>query len=201
MPAIDVPDEQYDRAIADLAAVADAGVDALPVKKTETQPGEMILVDDPDKFIDRNNIFSPKSTNPKDQIGINKPPIHLVPAVAIIHEAMAFKDGAEKYGPYNWRGESVSASVYMAACYRHLMAWFDGEEFARDSRVHHLGHARACLAIILDAASVGKLVDDRPSAGSSATLLSSLSMSVKGNTNEHEQGQQSEGSPHSTDRR
>jgi len=44
-----------------------------------------------------------KSTNPKDRIGIKKPPIHLVPPVAIIHEAMAFKDGADKYGPYNWR--------------------------------------------------------------------------------------------------
>jgi len=92
---------------------------------------------------------------------------------------MAFKDGAEKYGPYNWRGESVSASVYVAACYRHLHAWFDREELAQDSKAHHLGHARACLAIILDAASVGKLVDDRPPTGFSATLLSLLTTSEK----------------------
>lgn len=139
------------------------------------------------------------STNPKDRIGVKKPPIHLVPPVAIIHEAMAFKDGAEKYGPYNWRDESVSVSVYIAACYRHLMAYYDREDLAQDSGAHHLGHARACLAVILDATSVGKLVDDRPPMGYSATLLSRLSTSEKGNVNENEQRRQSEGTPHRTD--
>lgn len=176
-----------------------------------------LLIDphyDPDTFVDVNNTHTPaaqendksagsllpRSTNPKDRVGLKKPPIHLVPAVAIIHEAMAFKNGAEKYGPYNWRGESVSASVYIAACYRHLMVWFDGEEFALDSRVHHLGHARACLAIILDAGAAGMLVDDRPKLGGSAALLISLTTSSeKGNASEHEQGQQSEGASHRPD--
>jgi hypothetical protein len=33
--------------------------------------------------------------------------------------------------------------------------------------VHHLGHAIACLAILLDAQEAGMLVDDRPILGAS----------------------------------
>lgn len=115
-----------------------------------------------------------KSTNPKDRIGIHKPPIHLIPASALIHESMAFLDGAVKYGPYNWRGEAVSASVYLAAAMRHILAWQDGEENSRDANRHHLGHARACLAILLDAQSIGKLVDDRPQPGAASDLIDKL---------------------------
>lgn len=111
------------------------------------------------------------STNPKDRIGIHKPPIHLIPAAALIHEAMAFLDGAIKYGPYNWRKEKVSATVYTAATFRHLLAWQDREELSRDARRHHLAHARACLGIILDAQSIGQLVDDRPPAGAASDLI------------------------------
>lgn len=179
MPTVDVPDEQYKKSLA--------------AKKNDKSAGGLLPGLTPDDFAQR-------STNPKDRIGITKPPIHLVPPVAVIHEAMAFKDGAAKYGPYNWRGESVSASVYIAACLRHVMSWQDGEAMSQDSRVHHLGHARACLAIILDAESVGMLVDDRPLPGGSAALLSALTVSSeKGKANEHEQGQQSEGASHRTD--
>jgi len=114
-------------------------------------------------------------SNPKTVHGIRKCPIHLVPPVAIAHEAMAFKDGAEKYGPYNWREHAISASVYYSAAMRHLAAWWDGEDKAPDSRVHHLGHARACLALLLDAAAVGKLNDDRPLPGGTAKALAEFS--------------------------
>ena len=33
---------------------------------------------------------------------------------------------------------------------------------APDSKAHHLGHARACLGILLDAMANGCLEDDRP---------------------------------------
>lgn len=112
-----------------------------------------------------------KSTNPKDRIGVTKPPLHLIPASALIHESMAMKNGAAKYGPFNWRGESVAASVYVSAAMRHISSWYDGENDAKDSNVNHLAHARACLGIILDAESVGKLVDDRPPKGAAAELL------------------------------
>lgn len=112
-----------------------------------------------------------KSTNPKDSIGIKKVPLSLVPGPALVHQAMAHKNGAVKYGPYNWRTEGVSAQVYVDACLRHIRAWYDGEEQADDSKVHHLGHAIACLNIILDSQAVGNLVDDRPVPAPTQDLL------------------------------
>lgn len=103
--------------------------------------------------------------NPKTMFGLKKCPLHLVPPVATAFEAMAFKDGATKYGPYNWRAHKISASVYYAAAMRHLQSWWDGEELAADSGVHHLAHARACLAMVLDATMLGMINDDRPPKG------------------------------------
>jgi hypothetical protein len=45
---------------------------------------------------------------------------------------------------------------------RHIEAWFNGEQQAQDSHVHHLAHAMACMAILLDAEACGMLNDDRP---------------------------------------
>ncbi len=112
--------------------------------------------------------------NPKDALGAAKVPLSLVPASAIIHCAEAFRNGAEKYGPYNWRQKNVRASIYVDAAMRHILSWFDGETLAEDSGVHHLGHAMACLSILLDAYECGSLEDDRPSQGRAADLLDSL---------------------------
>ena len=103
-----------------------------------------------------------ETTNPKDLIGNTKVSITKLPQVAIVHGAMAMMDGAKKYGPYNWRAKKVVASIYIDAAMRHLAIWFEGQETASDSKVHHLGHAIACCAILLDAQATGNLVDDRP---------------------------------------
>lgn len=103
--------------------------------------------------------------NPKTAIGVTKVPLHLVPPVAKQALAEALGDGAGKYGPYNWREKRVSASVYYAAAQRHMDAWWDGEDRARDSQVLHLAHAMACLAIIIDGLSIDKMNDDRPPTG------------------------------------
>lgn len=108
--------------------------------------------------------------NPKESIGSSKVPLHLVPPSAIHYLALAFKDGAAKYGPYNWREAGVSASVYYAAAMRHLSAWLDGQNESSDAGVHHLAHVMACCAIVLDAESVGRLNDDRPPSGATPGL-------------------------------
>ena len=108
--------------------------------------------------------------NPKTAIGATKVPLHLVPPSATHFTALAFEDGAKKYGPYNWREKGVSCSVYYAAAKRHLDAFWDGEDNSRDAAVHHLGHVMACCAIMLDAMTVGKLNDDRPPKGAAADL-------------------------------
>jgi hypothetical protein len=102
------------------------------------------------------------TTNPKDLIGVTKVSMSKLPAVAIVHGAHAMMDGADKYGAYNWRAKQVQADVYVDAALRHITAWFEGEELAQDSKVHHLGHAIACCAILLDAQETGNLVDNRP---------------------------------------
>jgi hypothetical protein len=102
------------------------------------------------------------STNPKDLVGNTKVSLSKLPVIAVAHGAMAMMDGAEKYGPYNWRDKSVVASIYVDAAMRHLQCWFEGQEQATDSKVHHLGHTIACCAILLDAQAKSKLVDDRP---------------------------------------
>lgn len=112
------------------------------------------------------------STNPKDAIGVKKAPLGLVPPAAIIAISDALADGATKYGPQNWRSnDGVKATIYYEAALRHLFAWVDGEDTAEDSGVHHLAHAAACLAILLDAQEIGQIIDDRPTAGAAAAML------------------------------
>lgn len=119
-----------------------------------------------------NETVAPKSKattpNPKDLLGVKKPDMTKIPAVAQLWESLAMMDGAGKYGPYNWRDNAVIASIYIAAIKRHLDEWFEGITYAEDSGCHHLGHARAGLGILLDAESTGNLIDDRPVKGESA---------------------------------
>jgi len=112
-----------------------------------------------------------RSRNPKDIAGSAKPPLHLIPGPARVLVSLAMKDGALKYGPFNWRETPVEASNYTAACERHIAAWFDGEECASDSGISHIAHAIASLMILLDAQQCGSLVDDRPKAGATAKLI------------------------------
>ncbi len=116
--------------------------------------------------------------NPKDLLGVKKVSLTKFPATALVHGAHAMMDGARKYGPFNWRGNAVIASIYIDACMRHLTAWFDGEETASDSGVHHLGHAMACLGILLDAQETGNLIDDRPEGGKLPQLLARLNKQI-----------------------
>ena len=109
--------------------------------------------------------------NPKDAVGQKRAPLHLVPPALRIYVAQAMADGAAKYGPYNFRETAILASVYYSACARHMDAWWDGEENAEDSGVHHLGHAAACLALLIDAIECDMLKDDRPTKGNAAGLL------------------------------
>lgn len=101
--------------------------------------------------------------NPKSRQGAKKHSLRYLPLAANIAVNQALGDGAVKYGPANWRETGVAASVYIDAALRHISQFFDGhQDNASDSGVHNLGHAMACMAIIIDAAAAGKLIDDRP---------------------------------------
>ena len=103
--------------------------------------------------------------NPKTQFGLKKAPLHLVPPALELGAAEAFQNGADKYGPFNWRDHQISATVYYAACKRHLDDWFDRkdpDDAAPDSGIHHIKHAAACLAMILDVMGSEMFNDNRP---------------------------------------
>lgn len=101
--------------------------------------------------------------NPKSLQGAKKFSLRYLPLSANIAVNQAFEDGAAKYGAANWREKGVAATVYVDAALRHIMQYFDGgQKMAADSGVHNLGHAMACLAIIIDAEQEGQLIDDRP---------------------------------------
>lgn len=114
------------------------------------------------------------STNPKDKHGRLKPNLHLIPASALLHISKAMEYGAKKYSPYNWRTKKVSSTIYISACMRHLLCYLDGETKAKDSGVHHLAHAAACISILLDAEENKCLLDDRPTKGNAPNLIEKL---------------------------
>jgi hypothetical protein len=106
--------------------------------------------------------------NPKDEMAkkLKKNTFHAIPDTALVELGKAMLDGKNKYGLMNWRGgNSVAASAYFDAQLRHLLAWWEGQQCAEDSGVHHLGHAMACNAILIDAERRGCLIDDRPAKG------------------------------------
>lgn len=110
-------------------------------------------------------------TNPKDRLGVKKPPLSLVPMVAVILESLAFAEGARKYGEFNWRRKKVKRRVYLEAILRHTIAALAGEDIDPDSGLPHEAKIRACCAIILDAKEVGCLIDDRFEMDAAATML------------------------------
>ena len=115
-----------------------------------------------------------KPTNPKDMAATARLPLYLVPDTLKAFAALAFAEGAAKYGAYNWRRAGVLSSVYISAAERHLAAWKNGEEADPKTGVPHLASAIASICIIMDADLCGKLTDDRPPAAPIAQLQRAL---------------------------
>ena len=128
-----------------------------------TKPYGVIMTDNIQQTID--------NTNPKDLLGVKKPRLSLVPPAGFVYAALAMANGADKYGPYNWRDKKVQTMIYLEAAMRHILSYQDGEECAKDSGIPHLGHALACLLIIIDAKETGNLLDNRPKTGPMAELI------------------------------
>ena len=103
-----------------------------------------------------------KDTNPKDAIGSTKPPIANVPLSVISEVGMALAEGQWKYGGYNWRVIGVRASVYWDATFRHLKAFWEGEDTDPDSQLSHVTKAISALVVLRDAMIQENWTDDRP---------------------------------------
>lgn len=106
------------------------------------------------------------SADPKQAAAASKPPVDLIPPLALLATACAFANGL-KYGRHSWLlvGQGAAAEskgTYIGAALRHIMAYQFGETVDPDSGVDHLAHAAASLLICLelDIRKLGK--DDRP---------------------------------------
>ena len=105
-----------------------------------------------------------KDTNPKDAVGVKKVGISTLSFVVLLELALAVLEGARKYGKFNWRKVGVRSSVYIDAAFRHMAAYQEGEDIDKDSGMHHIVKAEACLHILRDAQIRGMVTDDRPPA-------------------------------------
>lgn len=110
--------------------------------------------------------------NPKQRMGDRKIPLHLVPPALMLGAGRALREGAVKYGPYNWRTSKVEMLTYLGALMRHAAAILDGEDVDPESTTGklHLDGIAACCAILLDAFEGGFLIDNRPPKGPGARL-------------------------------
>ena len=86
--------------------------------------------------------------------------ISLVPLVATEAEARALMFGEKKYGRYNYT-QGFETSRLVAACLRHVLAYQDGEDTDPESGLSHIGHAKACLSMLLHCDQLGTLRDNR----------------------------------------
>jgi len=103
-----------------------------------------------------------KPSNPKDNVGSRKPPISTIPAPVLFELGNALFEGHLKYGGHNWRAIGVRAGVYYDACFRHIAAWWSGEDTDPDSGMSHITKAIAGLVVLRDAMLNGMMHDDRP---------------------------------------
>jgi hypothetical protein len=123
--------------------------------------------------------YDQKPTNPKDVIGSRKLPVHLVPDSVTVYAALAFLEGALKYGRFNWRISGVRFMIYTDAIERHLKKLKNGEWADPVTRVPHLASIIACAGIILDAKDCGKLNDDRPPVHPTSEIIDGLTSHVE----------------------
>lgn len=120
-----------------------------------------------------------KPSNPKDRAATTRLDLTLFPDTAAIFGALAMTEGDCKYGGFNFRVDGVNVSTYVAACRRHLAKWYNGQECDPKTRVHHLGSAIACLAVLIDGVVKGNITDDRPPPVDVDALLNDMEGNVK----------------------
>ena len=119
---------------------------------------------DPEKFA---NAFNPETGNIevlkqegyRDDEG--KPPIHLIPAEAILMLANIFEYGSKKYGDRNWE-KGMDWSRMYASAMRHMLAFWMGENDDRESGYQHMAHATWNCMALMCYVFWGIGFDDRP---------------------------------------
>lgn len=78
----------------------------------------------------------------------DKPMVDLIDPEFIHSLARVLTMGAKKYGPYDWRHVKHAKERYLAALYRHILAYHSGEVQDKESGFSHLHHAAANLMFL-----------------------------------------------------
>ena len=73
---------------------------------------------------------------------------NLLPLAPIEQVVKVLTYGANKYAPENWR--NVESERYVAALFRHIVAWRKGEKFDEETSLHHLAHAICNLIFLME---------------------------------------------------
>jgi hypothetical protein len=96
-----------------------------------------------------------------NKLDLGKPPLFFNPPEIQYGMARAFAYGEQKYGRWNWM-KGLEASRLLAACLRHLLAWFWECTWDAESNLSHLDHAAASLAMLMENVTRKPELDDRP---------------------------------------
>lgn len=91
-----------------------------------------------------------------------KPPMQLLPPLALRLVALGFGYGRGKYGAWNYlQGQGLSLTELAGAAMRHLNAWIAGEDVDAESGCRHLAMAACCVLMILESEERKTGQDDR----------------------------------------
>lgn len=89
-----------------------------------------------------------------------KPPIELIPAVALEEIAKVLAFGKRKYSAWNWTG-GIAWSRLLGAALRHLWSYARGEDKDPESGLSHLAHAGCCVVFLIWHERFRRDLDDR----------------------------------------
>lgn len=101
------------------------------------------------------------NTKLADRHNDGKLPMHLVPTDAIKAMAEVLQVGMDKYSERNWE-RGAKFSVPYSSLMRHLLAFWEGEDYDKESGKLHIAHILTNAAFLLRYYNEFKELDDRP---------------------------------------
>lgn len=95
-----------------------------------------------------------------------KPTFELLPIDLFAETNKVLQHGKNKYGVNNWRKkEGFKYSRCYNALLRHMLAWWFGQDYDKETGLSHLSHAMCNLLFLMYHFQNNKEADDRPVVG------------------------------------
>lgn len=135
---------------------------SIPLKKECPNCGFQSLMEITDMLTDNHKDLQ---SLPVDGGGMRsnsgKVPISLCPNSTIYAISKVMEFGSHKYEPNNWR-RGMKWSIPYDCAMRHLTTWFDGDTLDSESKLNHLYHVAANIAMLIEYEKTFADGDDRP---------------------------------------